>query len=178
MVRIACFHFAVVNTRNTIKRLWQAGYIPIVNENDTVSIEEILLGDNDKLSALVAVITGADLLLLVSDIDGIFDRNPDVLALSRLYAPIGVVNFIGFASRSPAMAFINGIGFSRLAFVTGFLDGIVARIGLSLLFGVALGMGISGFWLGSALAGYTFFVVGIVYYAMGTWRRRKTLVHE
>lgn len=64
------------NTRNTINRLWQAGYIPIVNENDTVSIEEILLGDNDKLSALVAVITEADLLVLVSDIDGIFDQNP------------------------------------------------------------------------------------------------------
>ncbi len=64
------------NTRNTIRRLWQVDYIPIVNENDTVSIEEIMLGDNDKLSALVAVITEADLLVLVSDIDGIFDRNP------------------------------------------------------------------------------------------------------
>lgn len=64
------------NTRNTIRRLWQVDYIPVVNENDTVSIEEIMLGDNDKLSALVAVITEADLLVLVSDIDGIFDCNP------------------------------------------------------------------------------------------------------
>ena len=47
-----------------------------MNENDTVSIEEIMLGDNDKLSALVAVITEAELLVLVSDIDGIFNRNP------------------------------------------------------------------------------------------------------
>lgn len=76
------------NTRNTIKRLWQAGYIPIVNENDTVSIEEILLGDNDKLSALVAVITGADLLLLVSDIDGIFNRNPHLHADARLICEV------------------------------------------------------------------------------------------
>ena len=59
------------NTRNTINRLWQVDYIPIVNENDTVSIEEIVLGDNDKLSALVATIMGADLLVIVSDIDGI-----------------------------------------------------------------------------------------------------------
>jgi glutamate 5-kinase len=51
-------------------------YIPIVNENDTVSIEEIVLGDNDKLSALVAVITAADLLILVSDIDGVYTCNP------------------------------------------------------------------------------------------------------
>lgn len=76
------------NTRNTIKRLWQAGYIPIVNENDTVSIEEILLGDNDKLSALVAVITGADLLLLVSDIDGIFNRNPHLHADAQLISEV------------------------------------------------------------------------------------------
>lgn len=72
------------NTRNTIKRLWQANYIPIVNENDTVSIEEILLGDNDRLSALVATITEAELLVLVSDIDGIFDRNPHLHADAQL----------------------------------------------------------------------------------------------
>jgi len=76
------------NTRNTIKRLWQADYIPIVNENDTVSIEEILLGDNDKLSALVAVITEADLLILVSDIDGIFDRNPHLHPDARLITDV------------------------------------------------------------------------------------------
>lgn len=64
------------NTRNTINRLWQVGYIPVVNENDTVSIEEIMLGDNDKLSALVATTMKADLLILVSDIDGLFDQNP------------------------------------------------------------------------------------------------------
>ncbi len=64
------------NTLNTIHKLWEVNYIPIVNENDTVSIEEIVLGDNDKLSALVAAITQADLLVLVSDIDGIYTANP------------------------------------------------------------------------------------------------------
>lgn len=72
------------NTRNTIKRLWQVDYIPIVNENDTVAIEEIVLGDNDKLSALVATITEADLLILVSDIDGIFDKNPHLHTDAKL----------------------------------------------------------------------------------------------
>lgn len=76
------------NTRNTIKRLWQVDYIPIVNENDTVSIEEIVLGDNDKLSALVAVITEADLLILVSDIDGIFDRNPHLHSDAQLITDV------------------------------------------------------------------------------------------
>ena len=67
---------AIENTRNTINRLWELHYIPVVNENDTVSFEEIVLGDNDKLSALVATILKVDLLVLVSDIDGIFNKNP------------------------------------------------------------------------------------------------------
>lgn len=82
------------NTRNTIKKLWEADYIPIVNENDTVSIEEIVLGDNDKLSALVAVITEADLLILVSDIDGIFTANPHLHADARLIEKVNDLNNI------------------------------------------------------------------------------------
>ena len=82
------------NTRNTIRRLWQADYIPIVNENDTVSIEEILLGDNDKLSALVAVITEADLLILVSDIDGIFNRNPHLHPDAQLITDVSDLEII------------------------------------------------------------------------------------
>ncbi len=116
------------------------------------------------------------LILFPEQIFGVFDKNPEVLALSHVYAPIGVLSFFGFATRAPAMSFINGIGFSRLSLVAGVLDGIVARISLSLFFGITLGMGISGFWLGSAVAGYVFFVIGIIYYAMGTWRKRKLLV--
>ena len=67
---------AKVNTRNTIHKLLEHDYIPIVNENDTVATEEIILGDNDKLSALVAVITDADLLVNASDVDGLYDQNP------------------------------------------------------------------------------------------------------
>lgn len=67
---------AIENTRNTINKLWELNYIPVVNENDTVSFEEIVLGDNDKLSALVATILEVDLLMLVSDIDGVFNKNP------------------------------------------------------------------------------------------------------
>lgn len=115
------------------------------------------------------------LMMFPEQIFGIFDRNPEVLALSHIYAPIGIINFIGFATRSPSMAFINGVGVSRLAFITGIVDGLIARIGLSLLFGISLGMGIGGFWLGSAIAGCTFMIVGLIYYAMGTWRKRKPL---
>ena len=64
------------NTLNTLHALLKHDYIPIINENDTVAIEEIMLGDNDKLSALVAVLVDADLLVLASDVDGLFDKNP------------------------------------------------------------------------------------------------------
>ena len=82
------------NTRNTINKLWEVDYIPIVNENDTVSIEEIVLGDNDKLSALVAVITNADLLILVSDIDGIYTRNPHLHQDGELITSVADLNSI------------------------------------------------------------------------------------
>ena len=82
------------NTRNTINRLWDVDYIPVVNENDTVSIEEIVLGDNDKLSALTAVITEADLLVLVSDIDGIFTANPHLNSDAKLIPIVSDLNAI------------------------------------------------------------------------------------
>lgn len=82
------------NTRNTIDKLWEFDYIPIVNENDTVSIEEIMLGDNDKLSSLVAVITEADLLVLVSDIDGIYTGNPHINKDAKLIENIYDINTV------------------------------------------------------------------------------------
>lgn len=64
------------NARNTLKALLRMNVIPIVNENDTVATEEIEFGDNDRLSATVAVLSDADLLILLSDIDGLYDKDP------------------------------------------------------------------------------------------------------
>ncbi len=64
------------NVELTIHKLLDFGYTPIINENDTVSADEIILGDNDKLSAYVAAIVEADLLVLASDIDGLYNKNP------------------------------------------------------------------------------------------------------
>ena len=64
------------NTKSTFNTLLEMGIIPIVNENDTVSTEELEIGDNDNLSALVAELVGADLLILFSDIDGLYDSDP------------------------------------------------------------------------------------------------------
>ncbi|MDD7305519.1 MAG: glutamate 5-kinase [Peptoniphilaceae bacterium] len=64
------------NTTNTINALLDMGVIPIVNENDTISTFEINFGDNDTLSAVVAKIAGADMLILLSDIDGLYTDDP------------------------------------------------------------------------------------------------------
>lgn len=64
------------NARNTFDELLALGVIPIVNENDTVSTYEIQFGDNDTLSAIVAALVGADMLLLLSDIDGLYTDDP------------------------------------------------------------------------------------------------------
>ena len=66
------------NTLNTITELLAHDYIPIINENDTVAIEELILGDNDKLSALVATLMTADKLIIASDINGLYDKNPHI----------------------------------------------------------------------------------------------------
>lgn len=64
------------NAQNTFDELLELGTVPIVNENDTVSTHEIQFGDNDRLSAIVSALIGADLLILLSDIDGLYTDDP------------------------------------------------------------------------------------------------------
>lgn len=66
------------NAQNTFDELLSLGAVPIVNENDTVSTHEIQFGDNDRLSAIVAALIGADLLILLSDIDGLYTDDPRI----------------------------------------------------------------------------------------------------
>ena len=65
-----------LNIRNTIFTLWSFGVVPIVNENDTVSYAEIRFGDNDIISAHLAAMLDADLLVILTDTDGLYDANP------------------------------------------------------------------------------------------------------
>src|SRR5216110_2590071 len=72
-----------LNARNTLLALLRFGVLPIVNENDTVAVEEIKVGDNDNLSALVASLIDADLLVLLTDVDGLYTDDPTVNARAR-----------------------------------------------------------------------------------------------
>lgn len=82
------------NTTNTIHELLSNHYIPIINENDTTAVEELVLGDNDKLSALVATLIDAEKLIIVSDIDGLFDKNPKLYADAALIPEISDLHAI------------------------------------------------------------------------------------
>ena len=73
-----------LNARNTLLTLLDFSVIPIINENDTVVVQEIKFGDNDNLSALVTNLVNADLLIILSDIDGLYDRDPRLHKNARL----------------------------------------------------------------------------------------------
>jgi glutamate 5-kinase len=77
-----------INARHTMLKLLQIGVVPIVNENDTVSTEEIRFGDNDNLSATVANLIGAELLVIMSDVDGLYREPPSAGSKSDLFEVI------------------------------------------------------------------------------------------
>ena len=80
-----------LNARATISQLLKIGAVPIINENDTVATSEIRYGDNDRLAARVATMTGADLLILLSDIDGLYTAPPHVDPQARFLETIAEI---------------------------------------------------------------------------------------
>ncbi len=73
-----------INAKRTFENLFNLGYIPIVNENDTIATTEIKYGDNDRLASRVAQITNADTLILLSDVDGLYTKNPKIYKNAKL----------------------------------------------------------------------------------------------
>lgn len=82
---------AYLNARATLRKLLELGVVPIVNENDTVSVEQIRFGDNDTLAALVACLVEADQVIILSDIDGLYDDNPRTNPQAKLLEQVDVI---------------------------------------------------------------------------------------
>ena len=76
------------NVINTINTLLDWGVIPVINENDSVAFEEIEFGDNDTISALISILVNADLLILMTDIDGLYDKNPKDDSSAKLISKV------------------------------------------------------------------------------------------
>jgi glutamate 5-kinase len=81
-----------LNLTATFQALFEFGAVPVINENDTVAVEELTVGDNDRLSALVATQLGAERLILLTDIDGVYDADPRSNPLARRLSEIAVVS--------------------------------------------------------------------------------------
>lgn len=80
-----------LNARNTLNTLLEWGVVPIINENDTVMVEEIKFGDNDNLAAVIALLMDADLLINLTDIDGLYDKDPRVFADAELLPEVNTI---------------------------------------------------------------------------------------
>ena len=125
------------------------------------------------ITLAVATVLSVLIVLFPQEIFALFtdDADTDVLALSAEFVPIAVLLFFGAACRAIMNALINGSGNYRINFATAIFDGVVMRIGLAVLFGFGCGMAYGGFWLGDALAGFTPFVIGLVFYFTGAWKK-------
>ena len=125
------------------------------------------------ITSAVSILLSVAICLFPEAIFSLFtaEGDTDVLALVDGYLPIAVLMFMGSAFRSMMNSLLNGSGNHRVNFATAILDGIIMRIGLAVLFGLVLDMKHYGFWLGDALAGFTPFFIGLVFYFSGAWKK-------
>jgi glutamate 5-kinase len=101
-----------LNMRNTLFTLVDEGVIPIINENDTVSVEEIKIGDNDTLAARSAILWSADLLILFSDIDGLYDKSPKEFSDAALVEEVSDIDTV---SKNISIGEANNFGTGGIA---------------------------------------------------------------
>jgi glutamate 5-kinase len=153
------------NARVTLDRLLELGVVPIVNENDTVANEEIRFGDNDRLAALVAHLVDADRLVLLSDVDGVYDRDPTSPGAQRVSVIRTDDDVAGLDVTSPGSGLGRGGMASKLEAAR-----IAAASGVPTVIGAALDIGL-------LLKGGE--DVGTAFFATGTRdsSRRRWLAH-
>lgn len=108
----------------------------------------------------------------------VFSDDPAVHEMSTTFISAILWMFPAFAVMRGSGAFIQGLGNAKLSMVLAILDGVVLRIGLSWLFGIALNMGFFGFVLGYGLAPYGYAIPSLIYFLSGIWKKRRTLAEE
>lgn len=129
-------------------------------------------------AGIFTVISIAAYLLFGEELFRAFDDNPAVHELSGTFIKAIIWMFPALAVMRGTGAFIQGIGNAKLSMVLALLDGVVLRIGLSWLFGIALEWGFFGFVLGYGLAPYGFAIPGLIYFLSGVWKKRKVLAED
>ena len=120
---------------------------------------------------ILYVTLGKQLFMLFSD-------DPLVHDMSGEFVRAILWMFPAFAVMRGSGAFVQGIGYAKLSMVLAILDGVVLRIGLSWLFGIALGWGFFGFVLGYGLAPYGYAIPSMIYFLSGKWTKRRVLAED
>ncbi|MBQ4103695.1 MAG: MATE family efflux transporter [Clostridia bacterium] len=126
-----------------------------------------------EITITVSTVFSVLIVLFPEEIFSLFIKTTetDVLSIAKNYIPIAILLFYGAAARAIMNALLNGSGNYKINFATAIFDGIIMRIGLALLFGLAFNMQYYGFWLGDAIAGFTPFFIGVVFYFNGSWKK-------
>ena len=120
------------------------------------------------ITILIYLVFGKELFMMFTD-------DVAVHEMSGVFISAILWMFPALAIMRATNAFIQGIGNAKLGMVLSILDGVVLRIGLSWLFGIALGWGFYGFVLGYGVAAYGCGIPGLIYFLSGKWQKRKTL---
>lgn len=129
-------------------------------------------------SAIMTVVAMIAYVVFGKQLFMIFSDDPAVHEMSGTFVKAILWMFPALAVMRGSSAFIQGIGNARLSMVLALVDGVVLRIGLSWLFGIAFGWGFFGFVLGYALAPYGCAIPGMLYFLSGAWKKRKILAED
>ena len=129
-----------------------------------------------RCALVVAAVGSALALLLPKQLFRLFTSEPDVLEYGVIYLRVLVITFFSAAYMTPFASMVTGSGFASMSFALGIMDGVVFRVGFSLLFLHVFDLGAVSFFLGNALARVAPGTISMIYFLSGKWRTRKLLV--
>lgn len=135
-----------LNAKNTLMMVLKYKAIPIINENDSVSTEEIKFGDNDRLSAMVASLINADLLIILSDVDGLLDKDKRVISVIKEITPQIKALACPTKRKTSVGGMITKIEAAKIAFDSGIPCVIANGRTKNIILDIARGPSMSGSW--------------------------------
>ena len=130
------------------------------------------------IDTVVAVLISVVAWFWPEQVFGLFNKEPEVLTMAREYMHISILLYVSFNLMTPLLGLYNGVGAVKQSFLVSVLDSVVARLGLSFLFAWGCHMGVNGFFLGTALAGWVSVFIPGAYFLSGKWKNKKLLAEK
>lgn len=165
----------IASVSNLVSTAMNTAGSTLVGQNIAAGEEKRVKGVMKSLAVItlsISTVISVIFFLFRTEITGFFaDGDMSVVAVGEKFFPIALLLFYAGAFRAIMNSLLNGSGNYKVNFATALFDGIIMRLGLSLLFGIVFGMEYYGFWLGDALAGFTPFVIGLVFFFSGSWKK-------